>query len=233
MPVRLCFSGLGKMGREVFNLASKSEGFTVASALDPAAPRGEGVPCFASPAEAFAAADVVIDFSVAEACARNAVLAAGMGKRLVIGTTGLQPADLEAIRAALAEGGGSGVISANYSVGVNVFIQAAKLLAAKLPGCDLALVESHHRQKRDAPSGTALRILAAIGRTPADVPVFSLRLGDLPGEHALIFAGNAERVELWHKATSRACFASGALAAAGWVASRGDGVLHDFVDVLE
>lgn len=225
------------MNREVFALGREDREVQFASVLtrrvETAASAAGGVPVFDNPDRAFALADVVIDFSTREACAVNAAKAARLAKPVVIGTTGLSPEEVDSIGGAIAASGASGVISANFSVGVNVFLEAAKFLQERLENYDLEMVETHHKAKKDAPSGTALRTMGALGLTQAEIPIHSLRVGDVVGDHALFFAGNSERIELTHRATSRRCFAAGALQAAKWVAHKRDGTLHDFREVLK
>ncbi len=203
------------------------------------------------PAPVVPAADVVIDFSAPEVTPALAALCLRHGKPLVIGTTGhteAQKAELRACAARLPV-----VWSANYSTGVNLLFwltrRAAEILGADY---DLEIVEMHHRHKKDAPSGTAVRlaeILAAargvaleaalrhgrrgwVGeRSPAEIGLHAIRGGDVVGEHTVIFAAAGERVELTHKASSRETFALGALRAARWVVGRPPG-LYDMQDVL-
>ncbi len=229
----MCLVGFGKMNKEVYTAIQNNRELKVVSIMEPRGEKVDGVLVSSNAQEAFAPADVVIDFSIKEACAVNAAKAAEMGKNVVIGTTGITSADIQGIANALKQNNTSGVMSANYSIGVNVFIEAAKFLQQKLANYDLEFIETHHKAKKDAPSGTALRTLTALGKTQDEVPIHALRIGDVVGEHSVIFAGNAERIELTHKATSRACFAQGALLAAKWVTGKKDGTLHDFREVLK
>jgi 4-hydroxy-tetrahydrodipicolinate reductase len=196
-------------------------------------------------------ADVWIDFSVATATAAVAAAAAERGAALVVGTTGVS-ADGKAALAAAARRVPV-VFAPNMSVGVNVLLQlvadAARLLG---PGYDLEIVETHHRLKRDAPSGTALRLAEALAeatgrdlgrdaryarhgdvgpRTAAEIGIQTLRGGDVVGDHTVFFLGLGERIELTHKASSRETFARGAVRAALWTAGRPPG-LYDMRDVL-
>jgi len=195
--------------------------------------------------------DVVIDFSSHTATVGIAVLCAGLGKALVIGTTGHSPEGRAEIRRLSSQV--PVVLSSNFSTGVNaLFWLTRKAVEILGPGFDLEIVEMHHRGKRDAPSGTArtlAEILAAgreqelekvarygrsgiVGeRTAADIGVHPPRGGAGVGDHTVIFAGAGERLELTHKASSRETFAHGALRAAGWVARQKPG-LYDMQDVL-
>jgi 4-hydroxy-tetrahydrodipicolinate reductase len=196
-------------------------------------------------------ADVWIDFSVATATAAVAAAAAERGAALVVGTTGVS-ADGKAALAAAARRVPV-VFAPNMSVGVNVLLQlvadAARLLG---PGYDLEIVETHHRLKRDAPSGTALRLAEALAeatgrdlgrdaryarhgdvgpRSASEIGIQTLRGGDVVGDHTVFFLGLGERIELTHKASSRETFARGAVRAALWTAGRPPG-LYDMRDVL-
>ncbi len=198
-----------------------------------------------------AKADVVIDFSSPEASLLHAEVCAQRGVALVIGTTGFSPAQLHALRSA---GERVAVLwSPNMSVGVNLTIALAAQLAAQLgPDFDVEILESHHRFKKDAPSGTALKLAGAIAtalgrsekdiraaregftgaRSPTEIGVQSLRGGDVVGEHTVFFLGDGERIELTHRATSRAHFAKGALRAAAWVSTKRKG-FYSMQDVLK
>ena len=199
----------------------------------------------------FTAADVVIDFSAPAAVMTNAPLAAAHGTALVVGTTGLGVTHREALLAAAQAV--PVVVAANMSVGVNLLLGLTRRVAGILgPGWDIEIVEMHHRHKVDAPSGTALALgeVAAAGRgvsleeaavrrrdghtgeRPAGAIGFAtLRGGDVVGEHTVIFAGEGERLELTHKAGSRAIFAAGAVRAALWCEDRAPGV-YGMPDVL-
>jgi len=170
---------------------------------------------------------------------------------MVIGTTGLAAAELDAIARAAERT--PIVMSANMSLGVNVLFGLLERAARALgPAYDVEIVELHHRLKKDAPSGTAMamaRVVAqALGRdlehearygrqgqvgarTPGEIGVLAVRGGDIVGEHTAYFCGLGERVELTHVATSRETFARGALRAAAWVQGRAPG-LYDMQDVL-
>ena len=199
----------------------------------------------------FAACDVVIDFSAPAAVLINAPLAAATGTALVVGTTGLAGEH----RAALAEAARTVAVvaAANMSIGVNLLLGLTRRVAGILgPEWDIEIVEMHHRHKVDAPSGTALALgdAAAAGRGAAlaevavrsrdghtgarpagAIGVATLRGGDVVGEHTVIFAGEGERLELTHKAGSRAVFAAGAVRAALWCEGRAPG-LYGMPDVL-
>lgn len=173
-----------------------------------------------------------IDFTTPESCVRFAAACARTKTAFVTGTTGLTVVQ----RAQLASAAKKVPVFAapNFSRGVTLMLHLASEAARRLPGYDAAIVETHHKGKKDAPSGTALRLAQAVreGRgDEAEVPTASLRLAEVVGEHALTLAGGDERLTLAHRAESRDVFARGALDAALWVAGRKPG-LYDMLDLL-
>jgi 4-hydroxy-tetrahydrodipicolinate reductase len=210
-----------------------------------------GVPLTADLAAATEAFDTLIDFTAPTATLANLALCRQAGKRIIIGTTGIDPVGRQAIAAA---GADIGIVFApNMSVGVNLCFRLLDL-AARVMGADadIEIVEAHHRHKVDSPSGTALRmgevVAQALGRDLAQVAVYgrqghtgarpreaigfeTIRAGDVVGEHTVWFATEGERVEITHKASSRMTFARGAARAAQWLAGRPAG-LYDMQDVL-
>jgi 4-hydroxy-tetrahydrodipicolinate reductase len=196
-------------------------------------------------------ADVWIDFTVPAATVAYTDAAVAAGASLVIGTTGLAAAEREAIDRAAKKV--PVVFAANYSIGINVMLKLIADAAQTLgPSYDLEIVETHHRAKRDAPSGTALRLAEAlaeatgrdltsdaryerhgdIGPRPlAQIGVQTLRGGDVVGDHTVHFLGQGDRLEITHRATSRDTFAAGAVRAALWLAGRPAG-LYDMRSVL-
>ena len=194
-------------------------------------------------AAGIAASAVAIEFSSPAATVKHAALAAEHGVAYVVGTTGLCQADEDVLRAAAERI--PVVYAANYSIGMNLLSDLVWRAAARLgPEFDIEIVEMHHRQKVDAPSGSAL----SLGRVLDDVAVrgrdgvtgarekgsigfAALRGGDVPGDHTVIFAGDGERLELTHKAGNRDIFATGALRAALWAVGKPAG-MYDMRDVL-
>lgn len=195
--------------------------------------------------------NVVVDFSLPKATENNINRCVEAGVPLVIGTTGLAEEQEQALRDAAERI--PIVYAANFSVGVTLLHKLAGIAAGALgEGWEAELVELHHRHKRDAPSGTALRIgqavAAATGRSfsdvavtdrssrsgarrPDEIGIYGMRGGDSVGEHTLMFFGDGERIELVHRAGDRAIFARGALRAARWAAGQEPG-LYDMFDVL-
>ena len=256
----------GRMGRSLIPLvAADTEGLQLSGALvardDPAV--GQDAGAFAGtaplalaitddPRRALADASVAIDFTIADASIRNAHLCRELGVPMVIGTTGhsnAQRTELNEIARGIPI-----VLAPNMSLGVNVLLRLAELAARALSAdqYDAEIFEAHHRNKVDAPSGTAL----ALGRAAAQgrgvnldaVAVYErhgntgirergrigfsvVRGGDIVGDHRLIFAGPGETIELTHHAQDRSGFARGALVAARWVAGRPPG-LYAMTDVL-
>ncbi len=195
--------------------------------------------------------DLVIDFTVPSATMQNAKIAAENGKAMVIGTTGLSKDEIEALRLLSAKI--PVMLAPNMSVGVNLLFKVLKDVARVLgDDYDIEIIEAHHRMKKDAPSGTALKMAQIIAdavkrdldkvgvyarkgiigeRTKQEIGIQTVRAGDIVGEHTVLFGGLGERIEITHKASSRDTFARGALRAALWVANRRPG-LYDMQDVL-
>ncbi len=229
-PLRVLLCGAsGRMGRAVRAELEGAPGFSLAAALD--ARPGPGV----EPPDAFeyqlAGADVVVDFTMPEPACAYAAACAGARKPFVTGTTGFSPRQLAALKAAARRI--PVFCSPNMSPAVNLTFALAALAAGRLPDFDLHVHEAHHSAKRDAPSGTALRYAEylAAARGGVKPPVTSARAGDIVGDHTVLLAGPYERVELTHRAHSRAVFAAGALRAAGWTAGRKPG-FYDYLDLL-
>jgi 4-hydroxy-tetrahydrodipicolinate reductase len=266
MPdMRLIVAGAGgRMGRTLIKAVAETEGLVLAGALEDArspligsdagtlAGLGDnGVKLAADAGPLLANADGVIDFTAPAATVALAAQVARAGKVHVIGTTGLGADD----EARIAEAARSATIvkSGNMSLGVNLLAALVKRVAKTLDKTfDIEIVEMHHNQKVDAPSGTALLLgrAAADGRgvdfgqhkaagrdghtgarKPGDIGFASLRGGSVVGDHTVMFAGPAERVELTHKAEDRMIFARGALHAAAWARTQKPG-LYSMADVL-
>lgn len=225
-------------------------GQAIAAAAPAAGAEVMGVDQGDDPAPLIAKADVVVDFSFHAATLAIATLAARHGKPLVIGTTGHTEAEKAALRKAVA--GIPVVWAGNYSIGVNLLNALVRRAARTLgPGWDIELVEMHHRLKKDAPSGTAEKLLEILReerkvgadqlrhgrsglvgeRTPTEIGVHALRGGDVIGDHTVLFASEGERLELTHKASSRTIFAQGALRAARWAVGKPAGI-HGMEQVL-
>jgi 4-hydroxy-tetrahydrodipicolinate reductase len=191
-------------------------------------------------------AEVMIDFTVASAAVENVKMAARNNVALVVGTTGFTP-EQRAMMEKAVHGHVPAVISSNFSVGVNIFWQLIRESAKLLKDYDIEVIEAHHRNKKDAPSGTAKTILQIIdeeagarkkqygreGMTERqnEIGVHVIRGGDIVGEHTVMFSKNFETIELSHRAYDRSVFASGALHAARWVVGKKPGI-YGMSDVL-
>ncbi len=262
--MKICMAGaLGRMGRRILELSAAAPDLGVGGAFDLPQHAGAEIQFGAEAGKArslrlakdataaLADADVLIDFTAPAATLINVAAAAQAGKPVVVGTTGLS----ESERAQLAEFAKKIpiVFAPNTSVGVNLLFKLTQQVAQTL-GLDynVEIVETHHNQKADAPSGTAVRLAeraaeglglsypgdavfgreGMTGKRPArQIGVHALRGGDVIGDHTVSFIGNGERLELTHKAHSRDTFARGAIVAARFVVKAKPG-LYDMQDVL-
>jgi len=263
--MRLIVAGAGgRMGRTLVKAIAETKGLALAGALEGAGSAligkdaGElagiganGVKITSDAAALIDTADGLVDFTIPAATVALAALAAKAGKVHVIGTTGCSAADdgkiAEAAKTAIV------VKSGNMSLGVNLLAALTKRVAKTLDAAfDIEVLEMHHNQKIDAPSGTALllgqaaadgrgvelkthEVMSRVGHTGArkagDIGFATLRGGSVVGEHTVMFAGPAERIELTHRAADRMIFARGALHAALWAARQKPG-LYSMMDVL-
>jgi 4-hydroxy-tetrahydrodipicolinate reductase len=263
--IRIAVAGAGgRMGRTLVQAVTETEGLSLGAATERPdssllqADAGElagvgrlNVPVVPELSERLDDFDVLIDFTSPGATTAHLELCRTAGKCMVIGTTGLDQAQRDAIAAA---GRDIGIVFApNMSVGVNLCFKLLDIAARVLGDeVDIEIIEAHHRHKLDAPSGTALRmgevVASALGRDLDEVAVYgregqtgprerrtigfeTIRAGDVVGEHSVWFVADGERVEIAHKASSRMNFGRGAARAAGWIAGRGPG-LFDMQDVL-
>ncbi|MFA9414892.1 4-hydroxy-tetrahydrodipicolinate reductase [Natrinema sp. HArc-T2] len=253
MTVRLGVTGAtGRMGREVLAAATGREDCEVVFAVnrDPDGETVDGVEI--EPASEFDSLvaerepTAVIDFTGPESAVEYAETCADAGVAFVTGTTGFDDDGLEALEAASED---VPVLHApNFARGVQALVNVVGEAVQNLPGYDVELVETHHNGKRDAPSGTANRLLEEIEangdfterthgregdapREAGEIGVHALRAGDITGEHEIILAGNHEEVRLTHRAEDRGVFAAGAVDAAVWIAGRKAGS-YDFADVI-
>ncbi|MGH8272463.1 MAG: 4-hydroxy-tetrahydrodipicolinate reductase, partial [Gammaproteobacteria bacterium] len=227
----------GRMGRALIEAVAGHSGFRLTAALEqPDSPfigkdAGElvGASCgvtITSDVAAAAAANVLIDFTRPRGTLDHLAACRAHGVKMVIGTTGFEPAQQDAIRAAARDI--ALVFAPNMSVGVNVVLKLLDVAARALDGYDVEIIEAHHRHKIDAPSGTALRmgevVAQALGRDLEACAVYgragvtgernastigfsSVRGGDIVGDHTVMFAGTGERIEITHRSSSRATYA--------------------------
>lgn len=240
MALKILLNGAqGRMGKAIASIAPERDA-EITGAVDLAD----------DPSPHAANCDVVIDFSLHDATHGIAELAAENGKPIVIGTTGHSPEEKESIAAFSSRI--PMVWAGNYSTGVNLLFHLTRIAAEALgEDFDPEVVEAHHRNKQDAPSGTAERLLEILrevrglepeaishgrsgitGERPRDeIGSHALRGGDVVGDHLVWFAGEGERIELTHRATDRKIFAVGALRAAHWAVKQSPG-LYSMQEVL-
>lgn len=225
----------GKMGRRIFELAGHDKDIEVALVLEK-----KGTPLIgkemarlkvSSNPDGLFLVDVLVDFTSPEATDEHLDYVAKYKKALVLGTTGLTDAQrnkVEEVSKIVPV-----VFSPNMSIGVNVLFSILPEIARRLgPDYSVEIIEAHHKAKKDAPSGTARKMAEVITQaTKKDVPMHSLRLGDIFGDHTVVFCGNSERIEIKHQAHSRDLFAVGALKAVKWIFNKPAG-LYSMQDVL-
>ena len=262
---RIAIAGVsGRMGKNLVEAVINAEGVSLGAAIG--RPGGDatgadaavlcgfsanGVTVADDLAAVTQAFDVLIDFTNPDATMAHAAICAAAGKKLVIGTTGFsdeQKAELSQLATKVAV-----VFAPNMSVGVNLCFKLLEV-AARILGddTDIEIIEAHHRHKKDAPSGTALKmgeiVAEALGRDLKECAVYgregftgerdrktigfeTIRAGDIVGDHTVMFAGPGERIEITHKSSSRMTYASGSVRAARWLADKETG-LFDMFDVL-
>jgi 4-hydroxy-tetrahydrodipicolinate reductase len=223
-PLRILLVGAkGRMGQAVAAAAAGETGLTISAAVD----RDDSL------ADAIDDCDLVIDFSAAEATTAVCRACAEHRKPLVLGTTGQSETQRNAVTEAARIV--PVVFAANFSVGVNVLFALTRAAAKSLgKDFDVDVIEMHHRTKKDAPSGTAKRLLEILRQVRGGddkIAAHSIRASDIVGEHTVIFSGRGERLELTHRAASRENFAAGALRAARWLTDQSPG-LYNMEDVL-
>jgi 4-hydroxy-tetrahydrodipicolinate reductase len=235
--IKLGVAGVcGKMGRRIFELASYDKDFELSLALEKKGTaqigRELGKLKISSSPDGIFLIDVFVDFTTPESTETNLDYLARYKKAAVIGTTGLNDAQLKKIEDI------SKVIpivfSPNMSVGVNVLFALLPEIAKRLgPDYSIEIVEAHHKAKKDAPSGTAKKFGEVLtDAAKKEIPIHAIRLGDIVGDHTIIFCGNSERIEIKHQAHSRDLFAVGALKAAKWVMGKPAG-LYSMQEVLK
>ena len=226
----------GKMGRRIYELASQDKELEVGLALEkkgtPLIGKELGRLKVSSNPDGLFLVDVLVDFTLPEAVDEHLDYVAKYKKALVLGTTGLTDAQVNKVSEV------SRVVpivySPNMSIGVNVLFSVLPEIAKKLgPDYSVEIVEAHHKAKKDAPSGTAKKLAEIIKNvTKKDLAIHSIRLGDIFGDHTVIFCGNSERIEIKHQAHSRDLFAVGALKAVKWIVGKPAG-LYSMQDVLK
>lgn len=225
---KIAIIGDGKMGKTIAALA-KDRGWTVTTVLgEKENPDGSGIT-----RDSLKGAQVAIEFTEPKSAARNVRACVSAGCPVVVGTTGWYDS-LDAVSADVVGGGGAMLWSANFSIGIQIFLDLARragALVAGVEGWDAHIVETHHSAKKDAPSGTAIVIEQATREgIERETPITSIRTGAVPGTHELILDSQAEQLSITHTVRDRAVFAAGALAAADWlVGKRGVFTMRDFL----
>lgn len=254
----------GRMGRTILEVCHDTEGVVIGAAIEhPDSPMlgldagnvagigAKGITIVADISTVVDDFDVLIDFTFADATIENLRKCQAAGKRMVIGTTGLTDTQKAEIQSASKDC--ALVFAPNMSIGVNLCFKLIEL-AAQIIGedTDIEIIEAHHNQKKDAPSGTAMRMGEIIAdtlnrdlkqcavygrqgmgdvRDKKSIGFETIRAGDIVGDHTVMFACAGERVEITHKASNRKTFASGAIRAALWLMQKENG-LYDMQDVL-
>ena len=249
-PLRIFLSGcLGRMGRVITEIAASDDSLQIVGGSDLKADSSASFPVYTNPLDCAVDFDVLIDFSNPSVLADLLALLRRTGKPGVICTTGLTPEHLALIKDASSEI--ALFRSANMSLGINLLIKLASDAAALLyPQFDIEIIEAHHNQKIDAPSGTALMLADGINdrldhaltyiydrsdirqkRSTAELGMHAIRGGTIVGEHTVLFAGSEELITLHHSAQSRSVFARGAVAAARFLADKPAG-LYSMNDLI-
>jgi 4-hydroxy-tetrahydrodipicolinate reductase len=255
MAIRIGIAGIaGRMGRLLAEEAEAAGAVLAGGTVRPGSGKAPAMGEVLADARAlFAASDIVIDFTHAAAAAGHAAIAAEAGKGLVLGSSGLSAAEEAAVRAAATRA--PIVYAANFAPGVNLVLALAERMAAALPPAqyDAEIIEMHHRQKVDAPSGTAVAMGRAVAvgrgttleeagresgrdghtgpRATGTIGFAALRGGQVVGEHTLLFASATEHIALTHRSFDRRAYATGAVRAALWLRGRAPG-LYELMDVL-
>jgi 4-hydroxy-tetrahydrodipicolinate reductase len=228
--MKIALIGYGAMGKLIADLA-ENKNHEIAVVID----ETDANLTAEELAEKLKGADAAIDFSVAEAVERNVRACLTANVALVEGTTGWN-AKRDAIKNLVEEHQrGAFVFGANFSVGVNLFYRItdfAAALFAKFPDYEAFIEERHHSRKKDAPSGTALKLKDIVAKhIRDDFSVAATRAGNIPGTHIVGFDAAADTIELTHTARSREGFASGAILAAEWIAGKKG--FYEFTDVMD
>ena len=266
--VKVAVSGaLGRMGQRILNIAHEDPEVEICGALESPKnaqkfndlgealkdDRFKGIPLSDKAEEVLKNCDVLIEFANStEAALEHTEKAVEMGKKVVIGTTGFSKEELQKLEE-LAQRG-TVLFSPNMSLGVNLLFRLVEIATRVLKDkdFDIEIGEIHHRFKKDAPSGTAMRLAEIVAkelgvdleeaavysrkghyeRRKNDIGIMTFRGGDVVGEHTVYFFSFGERLELTHRATNRDIFAKGAVIAAKWIADKGPGKLYNMFDVL-
>ena len=245
----------GRMGSGIINMAKQDKDINIVAGteIDSSVSIGNKDPLIVKSSEiesVINTGDIILDFTVPSNTMRTLEIAIKKNAKMVIGTTGLYDEHRDVLKYA-----GTKipvVASPNMSMGINILTDIVENLAKKIPDYDVEIVEIHHNKKKDSPSGTAIRLAEAVAsghnrnlketgiygrhgldalRKQGEIGIHAVRCGDVCGDHTVYFASEGERIEISHKATSRACLVAGPLRAAKWLADKPAG-LYDMRDVL-
>lgn len=250
--VKVAFVGLGKMGGAAARVAAEDPAIQIVAGVETNAGKA-AYPIYTPDKleQAIKDAEVVVDFTNAHAASESIPKMLAAGKKVVIGTTGFTPEQLKKIQDAVKKHNSVALLAPNFSVGVNMFFKFAGEMAAKLKDYDVEVIEWHHNQKKDAPSGTAAKVAKVIQdargqndelvygrnglmpRKKNEIGVHAVRAGDIVGIHSVWFVGNNEEIEFRHSAHSRDAFARGCVTAIKWMGAQGKGgKIYGMNDVL-
>ena len=194
-------------------------------------------------------ADVYVDLTTPSAASKIIADIPATGTNVIVGTTAVDKGAIDAMCSNIKRYGTSGIVSANFAKGVNVFWKMCEIMAEALPNYDIEVVETHHHFKKDAPSGTAMEAVRRMqkvtgidelvfgrqgvtGARGREIGIHSIRAGDIFGDHTVMFAGNMEMLELKHRSVSREALAQGCMETIRWIAGKKDGKLHSMNEVF-
>ncbi|MDR0985190.1 MAG: 4-hydroxy-tetrahydrodipicolinate reductase [Endomicrobium sp.] len=247
MKVTIC-GAMGKMGRAIMEASEVDKDIEIFGALDNKSKNNNCISSIKYLEKFLVKTNVLIDFTNPESSVANVEMTKKYSVPTVIGTTGFTSEQKQYIINASKDI--PIVISPNMSSGINVLLKIVEYVAKKLPDYDKEIVELHHNKKKDSPSGTAIKLAEMISkdqdlnniaiygrhstnleRRKNEIGIFSVRAGDIIGDHTVYFVGTGERLELTHRAQSRQAFAMGAIKAAKWIINKNPG-LYSMIDVL-
>lgn len=250
--IKIAFVGLGKMGSSVARIAAEDPEIQIIAGVELRGGKAS-YPIYTPDKfeQAITDCDIVVDFTNPEAASSNILKAIEMKKKVVIGTTGFNSEQIKKINDWIRKYNAIVLLAPNFSVGVNLFFKFAGEMAAKLKEYDVEVIEWHHNQKKDAPSGTAAKLAKIIQNARAqndelvygrnglmprkknEIGVHAIRAGDIVGIHSIWFVGNNEEIELRHSAHSRDSFARGCIKAIKWIDQQDKGGrIYGMNDVL-